>query len=117
MLKTVWLLKVPSPLPKNTFKVLLFVGLAVFVASFVLTVTMREYRTLSLQQRQLRPLSRDRSRRHIVSRGETLSSIAARYYHAPGDWRAIAVHNGITNPRRLAAGAVLSIPPTAEGSR
>jgi hypothetical protein len=82
-----------------------------------LTVTMREYRMLSLQREQLRLLSRDRSRRHIVSRGETLSSIAARYYDSPGDWRAIAVHNGITDPRRLAAGTVLGIPPTAEGSR
>jgi hypothetical protein len=81
-----------------------------------LTVTMREYRTLSLQQQQLRLLSRDRSRRHIVARGETLSAIAARYYDSPGEWRAIAVGNGITDPRRLPAGTVLDIPPTVQGS-
>jgi len=77
---------------------------------------MREYKTLSLQQKQLKLLSRDRTRRHIVSRGETLSSIAARYYDSPGEWRAIAVHNRITDPRRLAAGMVLAIPPTEQGS-
>jgi hypothetical protein len=81
-----------------------------------LTVTMREYKTMSLQQKQLKLLSRDRSRRHIVSRGETLSGIAARYYDSPGDWRAIAVRNQVTDPRRLPAGLVLDIPPTEQGS-
>lgn len=81
-----------------------------------LTVTMREFKTLSLQQKQLRLLSRDRSRRHIVSRGETLSAIAGRYYDSPADWRAIAVRNRITDPRRLPDGMVLQIPPIQQGS-
>lgn len=81
-----------------------------------LTVTMREFKTLSLQQKQLKLLSQDRSRRHIVTRGETLSGIASRYYDSPADWRLIAVGNGITDPRRLPAGTVLHIPPTQPGS-
>jgi hypothetical protein len=81
-----------------------------------LTVTMREFKTLSLQQKQLNLLSRDRSRRHIVARGETLSAIAQRYYDSPADWRAIAVRNRITDPRRLVSGTVLQIPPIQQGS-
>jgi LysM repeat protein len=75
-----------------------------------LTVTLREYKTLSLQQTQLRLLSRDRSRRHVVRRGETLSAIASRYYGSPADWRAIAVQNGITDPRTVRSGMVLDVP-------
>jgi len=81
-----------------------------------LTVTMREFKTLSEQQKQLKLESRDRTRRHTVRRGDTLSAIAARYYGSPADWRWIAVDNRITDPRRLTPGRVVSIPPVAQGS-
>jgi len=64
----------------------------------------------------LRLLSPDRSRSHVVQRGDTLSGIAGRLYDNPGDWRPIAVKNGIENPRRLAPGTVLQIPPIDRGA-
>jgi nucleoid-associated protein YgaU len=47
---------------------------------------------------------------HVVTRGETLSAIAAKMYRNPALWRPIAEANGIDDPRRLEAGRRLSIP-------
>jgi hypothetical protein len=82
----------------------------------MLTVTLREYKTLIRQLVQLRLLSPDRSRSHVVQRGDTLSGIAGRLYADPADWRPIALANKIENPRRLAPGAVLRIPPIDRGA-
>ena len=54
---------------------------------------------------------------HVVKRGETLSSIAAEEYNDPTLWRSIAETNGINNPRRVAPGDVLAIPPVQAGRR
>lgn len=51
------------------------------------------------------------SQTHTVARGETLSSISLKYYKTAGRWPSIADANGITNPKTLAAGKVLTIPP------
>jgi contractile injection system tube protein len=82
-----------------------------------LTVTMREFKTLSAQRIQLHLLSHDRTRSHMVQRGETLTGIAGEVYGDPGAWRAIALHppNRIVNPRRLRAGTILEIPPIDRG--
>ncbi|HKV88849.1 MAG TPA: hypothetical protein VJT78_12705 [Candidatus Dormibacteraeota bacterium] len=42
---------------------------------------------------------------------ESLYDLAYRYYGNPGMWRLIAAYNGITDPLRVPAGAVLRIPP------
>jgi hypothetical protein len=76
-----------------------------------LTVALREYRTLEEQLQRLNLSSPDRTHSHVVQHGETLSRLAAQYYDRPGQWRAIAQENGIDDPRRLAAGTVLDIPP------
>jgi hypothetical protein len=81
-----------------------------------LTVTMREYKILSDQRIELHLLSHDRTRSHVVQRGETLSSIAGELYGNPGDWRPIAAHNGIVDPRRVRAGTILEIPPIDRGA-
>ena len=44
------------------------------------------------QREQLRLLSPDRTRAHVVQRGDTLSAIAGRYYDTPADWRLLADH-------------------------
>jgi hypothetical protein len=75
------------------------------------TLTLREYKTLEEQFEQLRLNSPDRTHSHVVQRGDTLASIAARYYNTPGEWRRIAEANNIDDPRRLAVGAFLSVPP------
>src|SRR5262249_15531360 len=77
-----------------------------------LTVTLREYKTLDEQLAQLNLSSPDRTHSHVVERGETLASIAARFYQQAGEWRVIADANGIEDPRRLPVGMFLTIPPT-----
>jgi len=47
----------------------------------------------------------------IVRRGETLSSIAYEEYGDPALWRVIADENRLQNPRHLAPGLVLTVPP------
>jgi nucleoid-associated protein YgaU len=76
-----------------------------------LTVVIREYKTLDEQYTQLNLTSPDRRHSHIVQSGDTLSSLAARYYRKPGEWRHIAEANGIEDPRRLTPGVFLTIPP------
>lgn len=76
-----------------------------------LTVTMREYKTLATQREQLRLNSPNRTHTHVLQRGETLSSVAARYFGDPGNWRPVAEANGIVDPRRVPPGTVLRIPP------
>jgi hypothetical protein len=76
-----------------------------------LTLTLREYKTLDEQLHQLNLSSPDRSHSHVMQQGETLSSIAGRYYRKPGAWRPIAEANSIEDPRRLATATFLTIPP------
>ncbi len=54
---------------------------------------------------------------HIVQKGETLSSISKQYYGTVGRWRDIQKANGIADPRRMAPGVALRIPPAEGGSR
>src|SRR6266566_8726 len=76
-----------------------------------LTVTLREYKTLDEQLKQLNLNSPDRTQSHIVQQGESLASIAAQHYRKPGEWRRIADANAIEDPRRIEIGAFLSVPP------
>ena len=64
----------------------------------------QEARSVNLQ-------TADFSTVHVVKRGETLSGIAASVYEDPRLWRPIAIANGLANPRRIAVGAALRIPP------
>lgn len=77
-----------------------------------LSVTLREYKTLKEQLDHLNLSSPDRTHSHVLERGETLSALSARFYQDVGDWRVIADANNIEDPRRLKAGAFLTIPPT-----
>jgi nucleoid-associated protein YgaU len=78
-----------------------------------LTVTLREYKTLDDQLKQLNLSSPDRTHAHVVEQGDALDSIANRYYDRSNDWRAIADANSIYDPRRLVPGKVLQVPPLA----
>jgi len=77
----------------------------------VLTVTLREYKPLEEQLRQLNLNSPDKTQGYVVRRGDTLTGIAARQYLRPGEWRPIATANSIDDPRRMEPGAFLRIPP------
>ena len=76
-----------------------------------LSVTFKEYKTLTEQLNSVPRQSSDRTKRWIVTEGDTLWSIAAIEYGDPGEWRHIAKANGIVNPRILPSGTQLSIPP------
>jgi LysM repeat protein len=59
-------------------------------------------------------ISRDQpaSRHYTVRPGDTLSSIAERFYHNPADWRFLQKANSaeVKNPNLIFAGEVLSVP-------
>lgn len=76
-----------------------------------LTVTLREYKTLDEQLKELNLNSPDKTQGCIVRSDETISSIAARQYLRPNAWRAIATANGIDDPRRLKPGTFIRVPP------
>ncbi len=59
--------------------------------------------------------SADFAKRHVVQRGETLSSIAAEHYDDPAQWRPIARQNNLADPLDIAPGQVLIIPPLTTG--
>jgi nucleoid-associated protein YgaU len=79
----------------------------------VLTVRLREYRTLAELLPKMDKQSADRTRVHAVRERETLSAIAAERYGDPAAWRHIAEANGITDPTRVAAGTLLLLPPAS----
>jgi hypothetical protein len=75
-----------------------------------LSVTLREYRTLEEQLKQLHLSSPDRTHAHVIDATDTLAGISDRYYERPDDWRSIADANNIDDPRRLAIGTLLRVP-------
>lgn len=77
----------------------------------VLTVALREYKSLSTQLQQLNLQSSDHTRLHTVKRGESLPQIAWEAYGDPARWRLVAEANRLDHPRRLAPGMVLELPP------
>lgn len=76
-----------------------------------LTVSLREYKTLATQLQQLRLMSPDHTRTHIVQRGETINKIADQYYDDSTRWRDIADANALLDPLALEPGTVLELPP------
>ena len=80
-----------------------------------LTVSLKEYKTLSEQLDEINKHSPDHTRAHVVQRGETISQIAGAHYDDPAKWRAIADENAITDPLDLTPGTVLQIPVLANG--
>lgn len=73
-------------------------------------LVLREWRPLEDQLRELKLSSPDRTHRHELRAGETLSALAARYYENSANWRPLLDPNGIDDPRRLAAGTVIAVP-------
>ncbi|BAZ08758.1 peptidoglycan-binding LysM [Calothrix sp. NIES-4071] len=71
-----------------------------------LSVTFKEYIKPLDDQRKTDP----ELTTHIVKRGDTISSIAEKYYKNPKLWRLIAEANNIDNPRYLEIGTSLNVP-------
>jgi hypothetical protein len=75
-----------------------------------LSVTLKEYRDVETQVREMNKQSSDLTKSWVVTQGDSLWSIAAKEYGSPGDWRLIAKKNNIENPRILNPGQRLIIP-------
>jgi hypothetical protein len=71
-------------------------------------VTFKEFTEGTEQAGKNRSATFDK--RRTVRRGDTLSGIAGREYGDPGNWRPIALVNGIDDPLTLYPGQVLVIP-------
>jgi hypothetical protein len=75
-----------------------------------LSVTLKEYREVDVQIKEIDTHSADLAKMWTVTQGDNLWSIAAREYGNPADWRLIAEANDIDNPRILYPGQNLRIP-------
>ncbi len=80
-----------------------------------LTVSLKEYKTLSEQLAEINKQSADHTHAHVVQFGETISQIAYSVYGDPTQWRAIADENALSDPLNLTPGTVLQIPVLANG--
>jgi nucleoid-associated protein YgaU len=76
-----------------------------------LQVTFNEFRNVELEAEEIKRETADYSKRHTVGQDETLASIAAATYGDSAMWRPIAIRNAIDDPRELALGLQLAIPP------
>jgi len=75
-----------------------------------LSVTLKEYREVDEQVKEIAFQSADLTKRWVVKQGDSLWSIAAKEYGDPADWRLIANANNIENPRIMNPGKELVIP-------
>jgi nucleoid-associated protein YgaU len=77
----------------------------------VASLTMKEWKTAQEQTTTNPNNSPDHSKRRTVKTGETLALIAHEEYDDAGEWRRIADANGITDPKDVKPGTVLTLPP------
>lgn len=75
-----------------------------------LSTTLREYRPVNVQFSERPRNSPDVEKCFTVRRGDELWSIAAQIYRDPAQWRALALANGIKDPRSLELGRQLLVP-------
>jgi hypothetical protein len=75
-----------------------------------LDITLKEYRTAAQQVAEAPRSSPTVEKSYVVRRGDTLSSISAAVYRRPDAWRELARANGISDPRDLRPGMVLTVP-------
>ena len=80
-------------------------------ARATLSVSFKEYRTLRQQLEDPRRESSDKTKRRVVVGRESLWLIAAREYDDPKQWTLLAEANDLDDPRDIAPGQWLVIPP------
>lgn len=73
-------------------------------------VTFSQYNNAELEAKEIKRETADYSKFHVVRPGEKISSIAATAYGDARLWRAIALRNGVADPRALEPGLRLVIP-------
>jgi len=88
-------------------------------ARVTLSVSFKEYRTLKEQLERPRRESADKSKRRTVVGRDSLWALAAREYDDANAWPLIAAANDLDDPRDIAPGDWLLLPPmeNPDGSR
>ena len=76
-----------------------------------LNVTFKEYKTVEEQLANLKCESADRTKLREFKEGDSLWLLASKEYNDPQAWRVIANHNQLDNPRLIAPGSLLELPP------
>ncbi|AQW55420.1 MULTISPECIES: LysM peptidoglycan-binding domain-containing protein [Streptomyces] len=76
----------------------------------MLDLSLKEFRTAAVQVAETPRSSPTVEKSYVVRRGDTLSSISAALYRRPDAWRELARANGISDPRELRPGRVLTVP-------
>jgi hypothetical protein len=74
------------------------------------TVTFNEFIDEEREAKEVNRQTADFSKVHVVTLGETLSGIAGALYGDPRLWRAIAIANGLDDPREILPGLELRVP-------
>lgn len=80
-------------------------------ARATLSVSFKEYRTLKEQLEAPRRESADKSKRRVIVGRDSLWAIAAREYNDPNEWLRIAQANDLDDPREIAPGDWVELPP------
>ena len=80
-------------------------------ARATLSIAFKEYRTLREQLESPRRESADKTKRRVVVGREALWLIAAREYDDPSEWTRIAEASDLDDPREIAPGDWLMLPP------
>jgi hypothetical protein len=75
-----------------------------------LSVSFNEFIDAEREAREINRQTADFSKIHTAAQGETLPQLAGRFYEDPRMWRAIALDNGIDEPRADLTGRRLRIP-------
>lgn len=73
-------------------------------------VTFSQYNNAELEAKEIKRETADYSKFHVVRPGEKMTAISAEAYGDPRLWRAIALRNGVADPRALEPGQRLMIP-------
>ncbi|WP_018527180.1 CIS tube protein [Alkalispirochaeta alkalica] len=77
----------------------------------ILKVLFKEYSSAASQIKEKPRHSSDHTKRIVLQEGESLSSLSAREYEDPAQWRVIADANGIDDPMNVEVGTLLRLPP------
>lgn len=75
------------------------------------SVSFKEYKTLTELTSQPRLQSADKSKRRVIVGRDSLWLLAAREYDDVTAWREIAIANDIDDPRAIAPGQWVTVPP------
>ena len=88
-------------------------------ARATLNVSFKEYKTLPELVNEPRRQSADKSKRRLIVGSDSLWLMASREYGDPALWRVIARHNDLDDPRDIASGDWVTVPPldAKNGSR